>query len=155
MTAEIPGIKIIAKNKRASYDYHLLDKFEAGMVLMGTEVKSLRAGKVNLSDAYVVVSDQGEAWVYNLSIPPYSHGNINNHEEKRKRKLLLHDHEIANLYNQIRIQKLTAVPTMIYFKKSHVKLEIALGKGKKLHDKRQDIAKKDSQRRLRRGDYNN
>ncbi|MEI8345835.1 MAG: SsrA-binding protein SmpB [Pseudomonadota bacterium] len=147
------NIKIIAKNKRAGYDYSLQEKVEAGIVLTGTEVKSLRQGKVNLSDAYVMVSDDGEAWIYNLSIPPYEFGNINNHEEKRKRKLLLHDTQIAHLFDQIRIQKVTAIPTMIYFRKSLAKIEIALGKGKNLYDKRQDLAKKDAQKKLRRGDY--
>jgi len=146
-------IKVIAKNKRAYFDYQLLEKVEAGIVLLGTEVKSLRQGKANLNDAYLVLSEQGEAWLYNLSIPPYTFGNINNHEEKRPRKLLLHDTQIATLYQKINQQKLTAIATMIYFKDSFVKIEIALGRGKKLYDKREDIKKRDVERQLRRGNY--
>ena len=146
-------IKVIAKNKRAHYDYQLLEKVEAGIVLLGTEVKSLRQGKANINDAYLVISDQGEAWLYNLSIPPYAFGNINNHEEKRPRKLLLHDHQIAAIFEKINQQKLVAIATMIYFKDSFVKIEIALGRGKKLYDKREDIKKRDVERQLRRGNY--
>ena len=147
------GIKIIAKNKRASYDYFLEEKFEAGLVLQGTEVKSLRAGKVSIAEAYVNIDQKGEAWVYNITIPHYEFGNINNHNETRKRKLLLNKHEIEKLEHQVKAKQLTIVPTIIYFKKSNIKLEIALAKGKKIHDKRHDMAKKDVERKLQRKDY--
>ena len=147
------GIKIIAKNKRASRDYFLKDRLEAGIVLVGTEVKSLRGGKASLTDAYVTINAKGEAWVHNLHIAQYEFGNIANHEEKRDRKLLLHKQEINKLDNALKREALTLVPTMIYFQKSHVKLEIALAKGKKLHDKRDDLIQRDTERKLRKGDY--
>jgi SsrA-binding protein len=147
------GIKIIAKNKRASYDYALHDKFEAGMVLKGTEVKSLRAGKGKIADAFITVDKNGEVWANNIHIPHYEFGNIQNHKETRKRKLLLNRHEIKQLEKGINQGGMTVVPTIIYFKKSNVKLEIALAKGKKLHDKRQSDAKKDVERKLRQGKY--
>ena len=147
------GIKIIAKNKRASYDYFLEEKFEAGMELRGTEVKSLRNGKVSISEAYASIDKNMEAFVANITIPHYEFGNIHNHEETRKRKLLLHKSEIEQIAHEMKTQRLTLVVTKIYFKGSRVKLEIALGKGKKQHDKRQDQAKKDVERKLRQRDY--
>jgi SsrA-binding protein len=147
------GIKIIAKNKRASYDYSLLEKFEAGLVLQGTEVKSLREGKVKIAESHISIDDNGEVWIYNMHIPHYTYGNINNHDENRKRKLLLNIKEIAKIFHKAQAQGLTIVPTIIYFKKSLVKLEIALAKGKKQFDKRQDEAKKTVQRKLQRGIY--
>lgn len=145
------GIKIIAKNKRASFDYFLERKFEAGMVLTGTEVKSLRNGKVSINEAHITIDDKGEVWAHNISIPPYEFGNIHNHEETRKRKLLLSKKEIAEIGHEMSIKRLTLIPTAIYFKDSLIKLEIALAKGKKLHDKREDSAKKDVERKLKRG----
>jgi SsrA-binding protein len=147
------GIKIIAKNKRASYDFSLSEKFEAGLVLVGTEVKSLRGGKVSIAEAYITVDERGEIWAYNINIPQYEFGNINNHVENRKRKLLLHSKEISKIYHTMKAQNLTLVPTIIYFKGSRVKIEIALAKGKKQHDKRHDEAKKDVQRKLQRRQY--
>jgi len=147
------GIKIIAKNKRASYDYSLEEKYEAGMVLVGTEVKSLRLGKVSIAEAYITIDERGEMWAYNINIPQYEFGNINNHVENRKRKLLLHNKEILKIYHEMKAQNLTIVPTIIYFKGSRIKIEIALARGKKQHDKRQDQAKKDVQRKLQRGQY--
>ena len=147
------GIKIIAKNKRASYDFSLEEKFEAGMVLVGTEVKSLREGRVSISEAYITVDERAEIWAYNINIPQYEFGNINNHVENRKRKLLLHNKEIIKIYHEMKAQHLTLVPTIIYFKGSIVKIEIALARGKKQHDKRQDQQKKDIQRKLQRGQY--
>jgi SsrA-binding protein len=145
------GIKIIAKNKRASYDYFLEEKYEAGLVLQGTEVKSLREGKVSIAEAYIAIDNSGEAWVYNIKIPLYEFGNINNHQEDRKRKLLLNSKEIYDIAHRAKAKNLSIVATSIYFKNSTVKLGIALGKGKKQHDKRQDQAKKDVERNLRRG----
>ena len=146
------SIKIIAKNKRASFDYFLQEKIEAGVVLKGTEVKVLRLGKVEMQDAHVVI-DHGEAWVYNLVIPHYDFGNINNHEIARKKKLLLNKKEIEHIEHLMKTQQLGLIPTSLYFKDSRVKMEIALAKGKKLHDKREDKAKKDVERKLRRGLY--
>lgn len=147
------GIKIIAKNKRASYDYSWEETFEAGMVLQGTEVKTLRSGRVTMTEAYILVDEKMEAWIYNMNIPHYEWGNINNHEETRKRKLLLHHQEILHLYHEMKAARLTIIPVKLYFKNNKIKLEIALAKGKKEHDKRQDKAKKDIERKLQRGDY--
>lgn len=147
------GMKIIAKNKRASYDFALDQRYEAGMVLQGTEVKSLRLGKVSLAEAWIDIDNDGEVWAHNITIPHYEFGNINNHQETRKRKLLLKKVEIAKIYHQMRAQHLTLVPTMIYFKDSKVKLEIALAKGKKKYDKRQDEAKKSVEKKLRQQQY--
>ena len=147
------GIKVIAKNKRASYDYFLSDKLEAGLELKGTEVKSIRNGKVTIAEAHVTIDDYGEMWVHNMNIGQYEFGNINNHEEARKRKLLVHKKEAAEYFHKMKAGGFTIIPTMIYFKGSRVKLEIALGKGKKQHDKRQDQAKKDIQRKLQRREY--
>ncbi len=145
------GIKIIAKNKRASFDFHLERKFEAGMVLMGTEVKSLRNGKVSINEAHITIDENGEVWANNVSIPAYEFGNIHNHPETRRRKLLLSKKEIAEISHEMATKRLTLIPLAIYFKDSLVKLEIALAKGKKLHDKREDTAKKDVERKLKRG----
>jgi SsrA-binding protein len=147
------GIKIIAKNKRASYDYQLLDKYEAGIMLQGTEVKSLRAGKVTIAEAHIAFDKNGELWAHNINIPQYEFGNIHNHVEGRKRKLLLNKKELVKIEHSMKSQRLTIVPTIIYFKKSLIKLEIALGKGKKHYDKRHDAAKKDVARKLQRKDY--
>lgn len=147
------GVKIICKNKRAGYDFFLMEKFEAGLVLQGTEIKVLREGKGNINDAYVHIDPQGEAWIYNMQIPHYKFGNIANHEEFRKRKLLLNKSEIAQIVKNIQLQRLTVVPTSLYFKDSRVKIEIALAKGKKMYDKRDSEAKKDVERKLRRQEY--
>lgn len=146
-------MKIIAKNKRASYDYALKEKYEAGIALQGTEVKSLRQGKATIAEAYISIDKNDEIWAYNINIPQYEFGNIHNHEEARKRKLLLNKKEIGVLKHQIKAGGMTIIPTILYFKRSIVKLEIALGKGKKLHDKRDDQAKKDVQRKIQRGIY--
>ena len=146
-------MKIIAKNKRATYDYTLTERFEAGLVLVGTEVKSLREGKVTIAEAHIAVDKNGEMWAHNIKIPQYAFGNINNHEEARKRKLLLNKKEIELIAHKSQAERLTIVPTIIYFKDSKVKIEIALAKGKKIHDKRQDAAKKDIERKLRRGEF--
>lgn len=143
------GIKIIAKNKRASYDYFLHEKFEAGMVLQGTEVKSLRQGKANVADAHVIIDGRGEVWAQNIQIPQYAFGNIANHMESRKRKLLLKKSEIEHLQYIMKSERLTLIPTMIYFRDSLIKLEIALAKGKKNYDKRHVEAKKDAMKKIR------
>ncbi len=147
------GIKIIAKNKRATFDYAFEETFEAGLVLQGTEVKTLREGRVTMSEAYIMVDENKEAWIYNMNIPHYKWGNINNHDELRKRKLLLHASEIEQIYHEMKASRLTVVPVKIYFKNSNIKMEIALARGKKLHDKREDKAKKDVERKLQQRDY--
>lgn len=130
------GEKLIASNKKAFHDYFVLQKFEAGIALTGTEVKSLREGKANLKDSYVDV-DRGEAWLIGTHISPYSHGNRENHDPVRKRKLLLHRREIDRLQGQIVEKGLTIVPLRLYFKGGKVKAEIAVVRGKKLYDKRE------------------
>jgi SsrA-binding protein len=130
------GIKIIADNRQAGHNYFLLDRWEAGVVLSGTEVKAARGGKVQLKDAFAEVRDN-EAWVVNAHIAEYSHGNIANHVPMRKRKLLLHRREIEKLRGQTREKGLSLVITRMYFKDGKIKLEVALAKGKKLHDKRE------------------
>jgi SsrA-binding protein len=130
------GIKIIADNRQAGHNYFLLDRWEAGIVLSGTEVKAARGGKVQLKDAFAEVRDD-EAWVVNAHISEYSHGNIANHVPMRKRKLLLHRREIEKLRGQTREKGLSLVITKMYFKGGKIKVEVALAKGKKLHDKRE------------------
>lgn len=137
----------IATNRRARFEYELLDKLEAGMVLVGTEVKSLRAGGVNMSDAYVSVRS-GEAWLNSLYIAPFEKGNRNNHEPTRPRKLLLHAREIGRLARGMEEKGLTVVPLELYFKDGIAKCRIALAKGKKLHDKRDTVAARQVKRDL-------
>jgi SsrA-binding protein len=147
------GIKVISKNKRAGFDYELLKRFEAGVSLKGTEIKVLREGKVNLNEAYVTIDQNDEVWAYNVLIPQYTFGNIHNHDEHRIKKLLLHKKEIVEIYHDMKTKGLTMVVTMIYFKGSKVKIEVAMARGKKLHDKRASEAKKDVERKLRQGQY--
>ena len=147
------GIKIIGTNKRAGFDYSLKETFEAGISLQGTEVKVLREGKVNLTEAFVIVDEKMEVWAYNVLIPQYSFGNINNHQEGRIKKLLLNKAEIIRIYKEMKTQQLALIVTKIYFKDSRIKLEFALGKGKKLHDKREADKEKDIKKKLQRGNY--
>jgi SsrA-binding protein len=149
MAADTPERESIARNKRARHDYHVLDTWEAGIALTGTEVKSLRNGKANLTDAYGVVKD-GEVFLLNLHIAPYAQGNQFNHEPTRTRKLLLHKQEIRRLIGSVERQGLTLVPLELYFKGGIAKVQLALGKGKKLHDKRDDARKKDDEREMAR-----
>jgi SsrA-binding protein len=141
------GIKIIAKNRRAFHEYEILDTWEAGIALVGTEVKALRAGRVNLGDAYAEIKD-GEAWLAKLHIGPYDMGNRENHDPFRRRKLLLNRREIRKLLPRVEEGGKTLVPLKIYFKHGLVKVEIALARGKKLYDKRDAKAKQDVARRL-------
>lgn len=138
-------IKIIAKNKKARFDYFIEDTFEAGIELRGTEVKSLRMGKCSVKEAFVRIIN-GEVFIMNMHISPYEKGNIFNKDPLRVRKLLLNRYEINKIMGKVSQQGYTIVPLSVYFKASLVKVEIALGKGKKLYDKRQDIAKKDQRR---------
>lgn len=147
------GIKIICKNKRAGYDYFLEDKYECGMSLLGTEVKSLRLGKGIINEAFVTIDSNGEVWLQNATIPHYEFGNINNHPETRKRKLLLKKEEISQINKKMLTKGQTIIPLALYFKDSLVKCEIALARGKKLFDKRDTAAKKDVERKLRKGQY--
>lgn len=140
--------KLIAQNRKARHDYTIEDTLEAGIMLTGTEVKSCRAGKVSLTDAYAVVKD-GEAWLLQAHISPYSHGNRLNHDPLRPRKLLLHRDEIARLYVKANQEGRTLVPLRLYFKHGLAKAEIAVARGKKTYDKRADIAKRESDRRIR------
>jgi len=142
-------IESIARNKRARFDYHILDTFEAGLVLKGTEVKSLREGKANISDAYGIIRD-GEAFLLNLHISPYERGGYTNHEPDRTRKLLLHRKEIRRLIGAVEREGLTLIPLELYFKKGVAKVALALGKGKKLHDKRETERTRDADREIAR-----
>jgi SsrA-binding protein len=143
------GRKVIAQNRRARHDYAVLEEFEAGVALLGTEVKSLRLGRASLVDAYATV-DEGEVWLRGLHIPEYTHGSWTNHEPRRTRKLLLHKFEIERLIGKIREGGLTLVPMSLYFSDGKVKCELALARGKKSYDKRQDLAKKDAERDIAR-----
>jgi SsrA-binding protein len=139
------GEKLIASNKKAFHEYFILAKFEAGLALEGTEVKSLRDGAAQLKDAYVIFKN-GEAFLFGAHISPYSHGNRENHPPDRTRKLLLHRNELDKLHTQIAEKGLTVVPLRLYFKGSRVKAEIAVVRGKKLHDKRETEKRKDADR---------
>jgi SsrA-binding protein len=143
------AVKLIAENRKARHEYQLLEKYEAGLVLTGTEVKSLRDGGASLQQAYADVRD-GEAWLIGAHIAEYGQGNVNNHEPDRDRKLLLHRKEIASLLGKVRERGLTLVPTRLYFKDGKVKVEVALARGKEQRDKRRDIAKRDAQRQIER-----
>jgi SsrA-binding protein len=142
-------IQSIARNKRARYDYHILDTWEAGLVLTGTEVKSLREGKANISDAYGTVKN-GEVFLLNLHVAPYARGGYVNHEPTRTRKLLLHRKEIRRLIGAVEREGLTLIPLEIYFKNGVAKVMLALGKGKKLHDKRETARSRDADREIAR-----
>lgn len=141
--------EIIARNKRARFDYHILETWEAGIVLGGTEVKSLRDGKANMNDAYGIVRD-GEVYLLNLHISPYERGGWTNHEPTRNRKLLLHKREIRRLIGAVEREGLTLIPLELYFKRGIAKVTLALGKGKKLHDKRETSRERDAEREMAR-----
>lgn len=144
------GIKIIASNKKAHFNYFLTDFIEAGIELKGTEIKSLRVTGATINDSYVVIRNE-EAEIINMYIKPYDHGNLFNHDPLRNRKLLLHKHQIRWLAQKIKTEGFTVVPTKIYFSKGKVKVEIALAKGKHNYDKRETIKKRDIQRELDKG----
>jgi SsrA-binding protein len=142
-------VQSISRNKRARHDYHILETFEAGLVLTGTEVKSLREGKANIADAYGNVRD-GEVFLLNLHISPYERGGYTNHEPNRTRKLLLHRKEIRRLIGAVERQGLTLIPLELYFKNGVAKVALALAKGKKLHDKRESERTRDAEREMAR-----
>lgn len=141
------GIKVIATNRKAKHEYFLLDTYEAGLVLKGSEIKSIRAGQISLAQAYVSV-DGNEAWLVNSHIAPYNEASSNNHDPVRARKLLLHSSEIRKLSDKVRQKGATVIPLRVYLKDGKAKVEIALAKGRKHYDKRAEIAKRDSQREL-------
>jgi SsrA-binding protein len=143
------GRKAIASNRKARHDYAILDTYEAGLVLTGTEVKSLRQGRASLVDAFATI-DHGEAYLRNLHIPEYTQGTWTNHEPRRTRKLLLHRAEITRLIGKMQESGLTLVPLQLYFSDGKAKVELALARGKKAYDKRQDMAKRDAQREIER-----
>ncbi|MEX1139497.1 MAG: SsrA-binding protein SmpB [Bacteroidota bacterium] len=140
--------RVVVSNRKARHDYHVLDTFEAGISLKGTEVKSLRKGNANLLDSYAVLKND-EVWLLGLHISPYEQGNINNHEPTRTRKLLLQRKQIRKLIGNVREKGLTLIPLSIYFKGPYAKVELALAQGKKHYDKREAIARRDAERELR------
>jgi len=147
--AKDTGTKLIAENRRSRHDYELLERVEAGIVLTGTEVKALRAGHVQLGQAFADIRG-GEMWLIGASISEYAQGNIGNHRPERDRKLLLHRRAIDSLYGQVREKGLTLVPTKLYFKDGRVKVEIAVARGKERIDKRRDLAERDAKRQMER-----
>ena len=142
-------MKIICTNKKASHDYHLSETYEAGLVLLGTEVKSLRDGRANLKDSYASI-DNGEVYLHNCHISPYSHGSDANHDPTRTRKLLFHKREIKRLVGKLQEKGFTLIPTKLYFKDGIAKVELALAKGKRLYDKREDIKRRDAREDIER-----
>ncbi|WP_202079124.1 SsrA-binding protein SmpB [Caldalkalibacillus salinus] len=143
------GIKTVAQNKKARHDFHIEETFEAGIVLTGTEIKSIRAGRSNLKDSFARVKN-GEVWLHNMHISPYEQGNRYNHEPERARKLLLNRKEINQLIGKTREQGFSLVPLKLYLKNGYAKLQLALAKGKKLHDKREALKRKDAKRDIER-----
>ena len=147
--ARAKGEKLIVDNRRARHEYHLVERIEAGIVLTGTEVKSLRDGRASLQQAYAEVRD-GEAWLVGAHISVYDQGNRENHDPDRPRKLLLHRKELDSLYGKVRERGFTLVPTRLYFRDGRVKVELALARGKDVRDKRRDIAERDARRQMER-----
>jgi SsrA-binding protein len=143
------AIKVIATNRKARHEYHFDDTFEAGLVLMGSEIKSIRAGQVSLQEGFVLF-EEGEAWLVNVHIAQYNPASRQNHDPRRRRKLLLHRRQIDRLNSRAREKGYTVIPTKLYLKDGRAKVEIALARGKKLYDKRQTIAKRDSKRQVER-----
>lgn len=142
-------IKTVVTNRKARYEYHIEDTYECGIKLQGTEVKSVRLGRVNLKDSFALV-ENGEVFIYNMHISPYEFGNRVNHEPERKRKLLMHKNEINRLFGKIREQGYTLIPLRLYFHRRWLKVELALAKGKKLYDKREAVAKRTANRQIER-----
>ena len=143
------NFKVVATNRKASHEYFLLERIEAGIALQGSEIKSIRAGQISLAEAYIRV-DGDQAWLEDAHIAPYEHAGIFNHEPRRPRKLLLHKKQIRQLWNQVRQKGVTIIPLRVYLKDGRAKVEIAVAKGKKLYDKRETIAKRDAEREIER-----
>lgn len=146
-------IKIVSTNRKARHEYFILDTFEAGIALQGTEIKSIRSGQISLAESFIQV-DSDNAWLVDAHIAPYEHASIYNHEPRRRRQLLLHKDEIKRLFDTVRQKGLTIIPLRVYLKKGRAKVEIAVARGKKLYDKRADIARKDIERELQRSQKN-
>ena len=144
------NVKVVATNRKAGHEYFLMERYEAGMALQGSEIKSIRSGQISLAEAFVRI-DGREAWLMDAHVAPYEQAGSYNHEPRRPRKLLLHKSEILKLWAEVRQKGVTIVPVRVYLKDGRAKLEIAVAKGKKLYDKRQDLAKRDAQRELERG----
>jgi SsrA-binding protein len=140
--------RVVADNRKAFHDYHVLETWEAGLVLLGTEIKAIREGRVNLRDSYARV-ENGEVWLANVHISPYSHSGYSSHEERRQRKVLMHKHEINKLTGLVREKGLTLVPLQLYFKNGRLKASLALVKGKQAHDKRETIRRREVDRETR------
>lgn len=149
MPEEKPEFKVVASNRRARHDYEILDTLEAGVVLAGTEIKSVRAGKVSLQDGFARI-DRFEGWLENVYIAPYEHGGRENKESRRRRKLLLHHDEIVRLVSRVQEKGLTLVPLRMYIKRNRAKIELAIARGRKSYDKREAIAERDSDRQIQR-----
>jgi SsrA-binding protein len=143
------GEKVVITNRKARHEYFIMESYEAGIALKGTEVKSLRLGDGNLNDAYAMLTN-GEVWLLNMHISPYEHGNINNHEPRRERKLLLTKKEIRRLIGRTSEKGFTLIPLRVYFKNGHAKVEIGLAKGKKTYDKREDVKRREHEREIER-----
>ncbi len=143
------GEKVVASNRRARHEYFILETLEAGIALQGSEIKSVRAGQISLAEAYVRIDGQ-QAWLEDAHIAPYEQASINNHEPRRPRKLLLHSSEIRKLWNTVRQKGVTVIPLSVYLKNGRAKVEIAVAKGKKLYDKRAEIAERDTKREIER-----
>ena len=150
---EKTGEKLISENRKARHEYFLESFYEAGIELTGTEIKSIRKGQVQFKDAYIDI-DKGEAWILGMHISPYDHGNLFNHDETRDRKLLLHKDEIRNLDEKVKLKGYTLVPTKMYLKNGRAKLEIALARGKELHDKRETEKLRDAKREIEKAEKN-
>jgi SsrA-binding protein len=146
MIRMVEEVKVVATNRKAGFQFFLLDRFEAGLALMGSEIKSIRLGQISLAEAYVEVENGREAWLLDAHVAPYVQANRFNHEPRRKRRLLLHKRQIRELWNAVRIKGMTIVPTRVYIKDGRAKVEIALARGKKSYDKRAVIAKRDQAR---------
>lgn len=144
------GIKVVATNRKARHEYFLLETIEAGIGLLGSEIKSIRQGQISLAEAYVRLEEGREAWLVDAHIAPYEQASLFNHDPRRPRRLLLHKEEIRRLWNDVRQKGVTVIPVRVYLKKGRAKVEIALAKGKKLYDKRADIARKDVEREIAR-----
>lgn len=147
MSSQKDGVKVVAQNKKAYHDYFVLEKYEAGIELSGTEVKSIRLGNINLKDSYCTVKD-GEIFARGMHISPYEKGNIYNRDPVRPKRLLMHKREIMKLFGQIKLEGLAVIPLSVYLKGSLVKTELGLCKGKKLHDKRESESRKDAEREM-------
>jgi SsrA-binding protein len=147
---ETPGIKVVSTNRKAYHDYSIEDSVEAGLVLIGSEIKSIRAGRVNLRDSYAVIDDNGEVWLRGAHIAPYDPASRFGHEPRRPRKLLLHKRQIARLLSRVEAKGYTLIPTRMYLRDNLAKVELALARGKRQYDKRAAIAKREDERRVRR-----